>query len=912
MTFNDVKTRKSILTERKRFLDDELARLESQSVKLETEKKDLRAQIENIQENNITPMELRRLRNEELTRPYSQTVKMEAEDADPAEEINSQKNTTEENELVDHKRTLLKMWRVNMETENEELRAQVKVLEDNKAMSTQQNMLLGEKLAHLESWSVKMETHLRMQIKYLQEKEDTLIKQNESLSNEVAQLERWGVTIEKQNENLRARVKVLKENENLMNEVTETIMADLAHSESQRGEDQTEMYRLRTKLQSLRCQLQDQDELLRRLGHAGSLMEKAWAENEKLNNKLSELVDEDTFVKKLNETREELGEHTSVKDRHLERIAELEAAVKDRQLQLEKSQSLLSGKDELLEKQKNEIVHQHEVIDNLNALVTPLKQTIHDLQAQLEHKQILTASSSCGSFDETEYEDEPVSKDLLELKTEAENASSQIKELHQNSDPSPTHLSALRESPSSATDNQQLWTQDLKENKVRLAKENSLLNEKLDRLESQSANVDIKNDDLMGQVEDLCKNEDRLTEQKQLFSEKLAHLETLSAKVETNNGDWMVQVDDPTENGYFLCEKTKGTLIADLSYTRSQRDKNNIEIDQKEHQENKARLAEQNKQLNENLSHLESFRVKVETNNGDWKVQVEDPRENEYILSENTEEALTLDLSNSESQWDNDLGIYQKDLQENKARLAKQNRQLNENVPHHESWSTKVETNHGDPEENENVLSEKTETITDWSNFDSHWDKDDTEVYHLRTDTQVFWCHLRDQGDVKTTTDHAESLMEKEWTENEKLSNKLCELYEKQHVLKKYDSILEEQDDRNNVGDQQSKTVTHLKTTLTDYKLRVEEPGCLILKSQDDTLTKRSKVLDDQHGGKDGPNPFASFRQAFFNCKRQLKRMEEILTANNLETQPKGHHVDMGLLKSPDHSTTPEGCSNPL
>nr|XP_057911806.1 putative leucine-rich repeat-containing protein DDB_G0290503 [Doryrhamphus excisus] len=837
MTFNDVKTRKSILTERKRFLDDELARLESQSVKLETEKKDLRVQMKDIQEKNMTTTELKTSRNEEITRPYSLTVKMDAEDADLAEELNDQKNTIEENELVDHKRTRLQMWRMNMEAENEELRAQVKVLEDNKAMSSQQNMLLAEKLSHLESWSVKMETHLRMQIKYLQEKEDTLTKQNECLINEVAQLERWAATTEKENENLRARVKVLKENENLMNEVTEAIAADLAHAESLRGEDQTEMYRLRTKLQTLRCQLQDQEELLRRLGHAGSLMEKAWAENEKLNNKLSEHADEDPFVKKQNQTREELREHRPVKDlKHLERIAQLEAAVKERQ-------TLLSGKDEMLEKQRKEIVQQHEVIDKLNSLLTPLKQTIRDLQTRLELQQmdeILTPSSSCGSFNET----------VSEEPSQEKNQSSQIKELRQNGNAS------MRGSPSLNP------VRDLQENEVRLA-----FNDKV-HPESQSANV---NTNLMDQVEDLRKNEDRLTEQKQLFSEKLPQLESLSGNTEPK-----VQVEDPIKNGFLQRGKPSGVAVADSSGTGSQGDKDNIQMEQEEHQENKSRIVKQNNQFHET-----------------WcvsKVHVEDPRENEYILSENTEEPVTLDLSNSESQWDNDhLWNHLKDLQENQTSFTKQNMHLH----------GKAETNNGDPEENENVLSEKTDTVTDWSNLDSQWDKDDTEVYHLKTDAQVFWCLLQDQGDLKTTTDQAESRLEKEWTQNEKLRNRPCDLYDKQHVLRRYDSVVEDQEDHNNVGDQQSKTVTHLKTTLADPKLRVEEPGRLILKSQ-------SK--DRQHGDKDGRNPlFASFREAFFNCKRQLKRMEEILTANNLETQPKGQQ-DPGLL----HSAPSEGCSNLL
>nr|XP_061788162.1 paramyosin-like [Nerophis lumbriciformis] len=1152
---------------------------------------------------------------------------MEAGNPDAAAGINSQKNMTEVNDFHDHGRARFKIWTVNMETENEELRAQVKVLQDNKAMLTQQNGLLGEKLAHFESWSMKMETHLRMQIKYLQENEDMLIKQNENLNNDVAQLERWGVMIEKQNQNLQTRVKVLEENENLASEMTENIVADLAHSESQRDKDQTEMYRLRTKLQTLRCQMEDQGKLLWRLDHAESQMEKAWAENTRLNNKLSELVGEDAFLNKQNEmVMEELGDHTSVKDEHLEQIAQLKAAVKDHHIQFEESQSLLSDKNELLEKQKRELVYQHEVIDDLNSLVSSLKQTILDLQGQLELKQmdvILTASSSCGSL---EYEEDSVSEDTLELKSEVTDESSQRhngdasiehpsalcespslkmqtdnEELgtqvdgpkknelfhleswsaksevtnessqRQNGDASIEHPSALCESPSlkMQTDNEELGTQvdgpqkneglfyleslsaksevtdessqrqsgDASiEHPSALCESPSLTmqtdseelgtqvdgpqkNEELFHHESWSAKSEITdessqrqngdasiehpsalcespslkmqtdNEELGTQVDGPQKNEELFhheswsakseitdessqrqngdasiehpsalcespslkmqTDNEELGTQvdgsqknELFHLESWSAKSEvtdessqrqngdasiehpsalcespslkmqTDNEELGTQVDGSQKNELFhleswsaksevtdessqrqngdasiehsssaLCESPSlkmqtdneelGTQVdgpqkneelfhleswsakSEVTDESSQRQNGDASIEhsssalcessslkmqtgneelethvdgpQKNEElfhleswsanvntnnanltglvedlcENKDRLT--NQLFSDKVAHLESLRATVNTNNGDLKAQIEDPSENEFIFHEKTEETIIAELSHSESQQDKDnIDIYEKHLQENNVGLPKQNRQINEKLAHLESWGANAETNIRDfkmqvEDPKENTLKDKRKSTTeDLAYLETQWANDNTEVYSPRTGAQVFWCHLQDQGDLKTMVDHVEPLMEPEWTESEKWSNKLSELCENQSILKKNDIVCEEQEDHNNVGDQP-------KTVLIDHKFRVGQSGRLLLYTQDNTLIKQTKEIDNQHRDKDGHRAlFSTLGQTILNFKQRMIRIEEILTGNNLETLPKEQHVDRGL-NSPDH-----------
>ncbi|XP_061640542.1 centromere protein F-like [Phyllopteryx taeniolatus] len=536
--YDALEKRKSTLTERKRILDGKLAHLEYQNVKMETEKKDLRAQLEDSQENEITPTEQKDFHNEELTRLNSRTVTMETEDADLTAELNNQSKVTQnkQNEPFNRKMTRFKIWSVNMETDNEKFRKQVEVLEENKASFMQRNVLLCEKLAHLESWSVKIETHLRMQIKFLQENEDTLIKQNESLNNEVAELERWGGMIEKQNENLQARVKVLKENENIMNEMIETIMANLTHVETQRRKDQADMYCMRTKLQTVRCQLQDQDELLSRVDQAEFRLEQACAENERLSNKLRELQDEYNYLKKQNDViREELGEHKSVRDQQSEQIAQFKVAVKDHQF-------VSYSKDELLAEKKREITCQNEVMEELNSLVISLKQTIHNLQSQLDLKQmekILLA--------ETAHEEERVSENQLDLKTERKDMRAEMKAPLQNHHP--------------------------------LFEQKRLLKNTLTLCDSPSLKMETENEELRTQIKELQENQVRMTGMNSELKENLSHPESRCAKMETKSEHLKAQIEYREENENICDEKTE-TIISDSCQFESHIDMDDNEIPQ--------------------------------------------------------------------------------------------------------------------------------------------------------------------------------------------------------------------------------------------------------------------------------------------------------------------------------------------
>ncbi|XP_077429602.1 uncharacterized protein LOC144056553 isoform X1 [Vanacampus margaritifer] len=495
--YNDLEKRKSALTERKRLLDEKLAHLECQSVKMEAEKKDLRDILKDDRENEQNFLD------EELTQRNSWTVTLETEDATGlATKFNKMVTLTEVN---DRKMTLFKSWSVNMETEHEKLWKQVKVLEETNTSNTQQNELLCEKLAHNESCSVKMETHLRMQIKRLQENEDTLTKQNESLDNKVARLKRWVGMIEKQNENLQARVNVLKENENIANEMIENLMANLAHVETQRDKDQADMYCMRTKLQTVRCQLQGQEELLRRLEQAESRLEITCAENESLGNRLRELQDVDDDLKKQNEVvREERGQLMSLRDRQSEQIAQLEAAVNDQQHQFDKVRFVIYSKDELLAKQKREM-------EALDSLVNSLKQTIRHLQSQAELR----------NMENKFVADEHVSESQLDFKTDRNKTRAQMKALHQNSEQRRLfkHTLALYDSPGLKIETEKEARtpfKELQEEQVRTTETSGPLREKLAHLECWHA----KNDDFKAKVEyrkddetiisDLCQFESQI------------------------------------------------------------------------------------------------------------------------------------------------------------------------------------------------------------------------------------------------------------------------------------------------------------------------------------------------------------------------------------------------------------------
>ncbi|XP_077385914.1 uncharacterized protein LOC144023865 [Festucalex cinctus] len=515
--YNDLEKTKSALTERKRLLNEKLAHLECQSVKMEEEKKDLSDILKDSQEN-----EQKNSLDEEVTQRNCRTVTLETEDADLTTKLNKKVTLTEVN---DHKMTLFKTWSVNMETDHEKLWKQVKVLEETNTSFTRQNELLCEKLAHNESWSVKMKTHLMMQIKCLQESEDTLTKQNESLNNNVAQLKKWAGVIEKQNENLQARVNLLKENENIMNEMLENLTANLAHDETQRDKDQADMYCMRTKLQPVWFQLQDQGELLRRLDHAESRLKTTCAENESLGNKLRELQDKDEDLKKQNDrVREEQEQLISLRDQQSEQIAQLKTAVKDQQHQLDKVQFVIYSKDELLAKQKREL-------EELNSLVSTLKQTIHQLQSQLQLRNMENKRIA-----ETGHE-ERVSDNQLDLRTDRNKTRVQMKALHQNSHP---------------------------------FIEQKRLFKHLTLCEPSGLKMETEKEELRTPFQELQQDQVRMTEMNSHLKEKLAHIERwhakredLKAKVEYRNDD------DKTEN-----------IISDLCQFESQLDKENIKSPQ--------------------------------------------------------------------------------------------------------------------------------------------------------------------------------------------------------------------------------------------------------------------------------------------------------------------------------------------
>ncbi|XP_061688776.1 putative leucine-rich repeat-containing protein DDB_G0290503 [Syngnathoides biaculeatus] len=488
-----------------------MAHPEYQDVKMEIEKKDLRAQFKHIHE-NITPTE-ENLHNKEWTQHISQTITAQTENADLTSELNSQ-----------------------TKTENENFSKQVEVLEENKASFTQQKMLLCEKLARLECRSVKMETHLRMQIKFLQENEDALIKQNEALNNEVVELERWGGMIEKQNENLKAQVKVLKENENIINEMLETVMANLTHVETQRRKDQADMYCIRTKLQTVRCQLQGQNELLSRVDHGEFHLQQAYAENEHLSNKLRELEDEYNYLKKQNNAiREELAEHTSVRDQQSEHTAQLEAAVKDQQY-------VIYSKDVLLAEQKREITCQNEAIEELNSLVSSLKQTIHDLRSQLEVNQM-----EKKFLEETAHKTKIVSGNQLDLKTEREDVMVEMKAPLQN--------------------------------QHSLFEQKRVLKDTLTLSDSPSLKMGTENEELRTQMKELQENQVRMTGMNSDLQENLSHLESGSAKMETENEHLKAQAECHKENENICDEKTE-TILSDFCQFKSHIEKDDIGVPQ--------------------------------------------------------------------------------------------------------------------------------------------------------------------------------------------------------------------------------------------------------------------------------------------------------------------------------------------
>ncbi|XP_077581656.1 uncharacterized protein LOC144202659 [Stigmatopora nigra] len=535
---------------------------DTSSKKKDREKEDLRAKVKVLEENKNQQCDEIKSLTDKLALLQPQSVHMEKQNSDLREKVKRLQEN--KNCLEDDLRTLndalvrVQSQSAKMETQNSEVKGKVKALHENKNQLQDDIKSLSDQVAVLQSQRKKMEVQnndLRAQIKAFHENEDILIKQNEALNEEVTRLERSNVRTDKKNENLRTRVKALKENENILSEKTETLMTDLSHFEIQREKDQAKIYSLRTELQTLRCQLQDQDELLRRINHAECLMEKEWAEKERLSIKLVELEEEDNFMKRQNDdARIELENNKFVQEHQSELIAQLKEALKEHKLKLEDCQFLIYSKDDEIEKQNKKIMYQNENTEELQSLVTSFKQQMHELQCQLELKQmdeILTANDLGKSLpDSTPLGRHPSRENLLGFRKEMWDVDMQVRDLHQNDQfLEPNSFLTLRESPNlmMETENEELRSklQELQENEARLTELNSYLKEKVAHLKSWST----RNGDLA--LEDLQENDDLLPGQSHL------HDDNLSLKLKTENGDLRVQVQDLKDNEKLLKQRTE-------------------------------------------------------------------------------------------------------------------------------------------------------------------------------------------------------------------------------------------------------------------------------------------------------------------------------------------------------------------
>ncbi|XP_049589518.1 uncharacterized protein [Syngnathus scovelli] len=545
------------------FLKNEAAELQSQNLKikmLETENNDLRAQLQFHQEKMKT--ETKHFQDEEINKEVKEA---QGEDLRPQlKALQEDKNCLEDNiRSLKVGLAQAQTQKEKMETQSCDLKGQVKALKEKNNQLKDEFKSLNDQVAFLQSQLAKMETHnndLRAQVKGFQENEEILIKQHESLKDEVSQLESCNVRTDKQNENLRTRVKTLKESEINLNEKAETLVGELSHLKFQRENDQTEIHRLRREVQTLRSQLQDQEELLRRIDDAESLMEKEWAEKEKLSNKLGELEEEGNFVQKQNDdVRVELEKNKCVQEQQSKQIAELKATLQERKRQHEEAQFLLFTKDDELAKQNRKIVYLNEITEELTSYVSSLKQQVQQLKVQLEVKQMDEILNNVpGGHLETAPEHEPTHENQLGLKTQIEDTNVQTEDFHLNNcSIQPKMLSkhnlALLDSPSLKLETE---IEDLKTQIKDLTELNKTLNEKLAHLESWAANGDLR-----AQEEDLGGNQDRLTEQNHL-NEKLADLQT-------ENGDLRVQLEDVKENEELIKQRTE-TLLAELEQYKTE------------------------------------------------------------------------------------------------------------------------------------------------------------------------------------------------------------------------------------------------------------------------------------------------------------------------------------------------------
>ncbi|XP_022610364.1 paramyosin-like [Seriola dumerili] len=257
---------------------------------------------------------------------------------------------------------------------------------------------LLEKVVELKHLTEKLQSENKMLLATVQNLQgglNSLGDQNMTINAELVLLESQTEKKEAENDNLKAEIYALQAKEKMLNEKNNNLIDEVADLEYVRERNQQQIESLRAAVCDLQCQVKesqevhrDKEEVTQKLTHVESLMEKKQIEMEKLRTALHHLQEKEEFLNEQNNmVTAELAQLESLKEKQNEENKKLKTAVQDLQYRVEETHLLILNKDELIAKQNNEIAYKQQLVEEYYTLTTEIRQSLHDLENQLEMRQ---------------------------------------------------------------------------------------------------------------------------------------------------------------------------------------------------------------------------------------------------------------------------------------------------------------------------------------------------------------------------------------------------------------------------------------------------------------------------------------------------------------------------------------------
>ncbi|XP_032378743.1 ERC protein 2 [Etheostoma spectabile] len=254
---------------------------------------------------------------------------------------------------------------------------------------------LRQKVARLEHNDKILQTkiiNLLATVQDCEERENSLTKQNKTISDELARLESHTDKMQAEDNNLWAEIQDLQEKENILTEKNQSLSDEVALLESLKEKHQVKIEHLSEEVHDLQRRVREAQYVCKDKDEEISLQnrtnDKYLTEINKLRLALHGSQENEVFLKEQNESvTEKLAPLESLTVKQNEKIENLKKDLQALQYQVKDAEQSIFMKDEIITKQSHNLAYKNEDLEEINNLISNFKQTISDLEEQLETKQ---------------------------------------------------------------------------------------------------------------------------------------------------------------------------------------------------------------------------------------------------------------------------------------------------------------------------------------------------------------------------------------------------------------------------------------------------------------------------------------------------------------------------------------------